>query len=274
MLQDLEFGRLENEYRPTGPLQTDPVLCFRGPDVLLYRDENDALTLPTVAQLPAEGLRYAFRLRGTGYHLLSGEGIEAPSPFTWENARGLRRSAPSDVCFAVLTGWHLHVWYRSNRFCGRCGAETVHDDRERMLRCPACGNLIFPRINPVVIAAVTDGDRLLLSRYAGRSYTSYALLAGYTEIGETLEQTVAREVMEEVGLKVKDIRYFRSQPWGYSNSLLSGYFCHVDGSSEIRIDEDELSEGVWYTRDQVPEDDTAFSLTWTMIRRFRDGLER
>lgn len=273
MLQDLEFGRLENEYRPTGPLQTDPVLCFRGPDVLLYRDENDALTLPTVAQLPAEGLRYAFRLRSTGYHLLSGDGIEAPSPFTWENARGLRRSAPSDVCFAVLTGWHLHVWYRSNRFCGRCGAETVHDDRERMLRCPACGNLIFPRINPVVIAAVTDGDRLLLSRYAGRSYTSYALLAGYTEIGETLEQTVAREVMEEVGLKVKNLRYYKSQPWGVDGNILMGFFCDLDGDDTISIDENELSHAAWYHRHSLPVRDDGFSLTREMIRVFSEGKE-
>ncbi len=273
MLQDLEFGRLENEYRPVPPRDSDSVLCFRGPDVLLHRQADDTLILPTVAQLAADGLRYAFRLHGTGYYLLSGEEIEAPAPFTWERARSLRQTVSKEVCFAILTGWHLHVWYKNNRLCGGCGAETVHDDRERMLRCPACGSVIFPRINPVVIAAVTDGDRLLLSRYAGRGYTSYALLAGYTEIGETLEQTVAREVMEEVGLRVKNLRYYKSQPWGVDGNILMGFFCDLDGDDTISIDETELSHAAWYPRNALPAQDDGFSLTREMIRVFGEGKE-
>ena len=273
MLQDLDHGRLENEYRPVLPRDSDSVLCFRGPDVLLHRSADGRLTLPAAVQFSGQRLRYAFRLHGTGYYLLSGEGIEASAPFTWENARALRRSAPDKLCYAILTGWHLNVWYRQNRFCGSCGARTVHDDRERMLRCPACGNIIFPRINPVVIAAVTDGDRLLLSRYAGRSYTSYALLAGYAEIGETVEQTVAREVMEEVGLKVKNLRYYKSQPWGVDGNILMGFFCDLDGDGTIHMDENELSHAAWYPRNALPARDDGFSLTREMIRVFGEGKE-
>ena len=168
MLQDLAYGRLENEYRPVPPREGDLVLCFRGQDVLLHRSEENTLTLPTVALFPDASLRYAFRLHDRGYYLLSGDGLDAPEPFTWERARALRQSISKEVCYAVLTGWHLHNWYKNNRLCGGCGAETVHDEKERMRRCPQCGNMIFPRINPAVITAVTDGDRLLLSRYAGR----------------------------------------------------------------------------------------------------------
>ena len=277
MLQDLEYGRLENEYRPTPPRDGDCVLCFHGPDVLLHRQENGALGLPTAAQVHSwwgtQPLRYGFRLHDTCYYLLSCTDLEAPAPFVWENARSLRRDAPGKLCYAILTGWHLNVWYQSNRFCGRCGSETIHDDRERALRCPACGNLIFPRINPVVIAAVTDGDKLLLSRYAGRSYTSFALLAGYAEIGETIEQTVAREVYEEVGLKVKNLRYYKSQPWGVDGNLLFGFFCDLDGDGTIHLDENELSHAAWYPRNDLPAQDDGFSLTREMIRVFSEGKE-
>ena len=273
MLQDLEYGRLENEYRPVPPREDDRILCFRGPDILLHRDAQNALTLPAVAQLPADDLRYAFRLHGQNYYLRSGEGLDAPAPFAWERARALRQTVSKEVCFAVLTGWHLHTWYKNNRLCGGCGTETVPDDAERMLKCPVCGNIIFPRINPVVIAAVTDGDRLLLSRYAGRGYTSYALLAGYTEIGETIEQTVQREVMEEVGLKVRNLRYYKSQPWGVDGNILMGFFCDLDGDDTIRIDEHELSHAAWYHRHSLPAQDDGFSLTREMIRIFGEGKE-
>ena len=273
MLQDLEYGRLENEYRPVPPQESDLVLCFRGSDVLLHRHPDNTLALPTVSLFPAAELRYAFRLHGTGYYLLSGGNIEAPLPFTWERARGLRQTVSKEVCYAILTGWHLFNWYKHNRLCGGCGAETVHDEQERMLRCPVCGNLIFPRINPVIIAAVTDGDRLLLSRYAGRDYTHYALIAGYTEIGETLEQTVAREVMEEVGLRVKNLRYYKSQPWGVDGNILMGFFCDLDGDDTISLDERELSHAGWYHRNTLPIGDDGFSLTREMIRVFGEGKE-
>ena len=142
-----------------------------------------------------------------------------------------------------------------------------------MLRCPNCGNTIFPRISPAVIVAVTDGDRLLLSKYAGRAYTRYALLAGYTEIGETIEQTVQREVMEEVGLRVKNLRYYKSQPWGVDGNVLMGFFCDVDGNTEIHIDENELSMADWYSRDALPAHDDGISLTREMIRIFEEGKE-
>ncbi len=273
MLQDLAHGRLENEYRPAAPRDEDFVLCFRGQDVLIHRRADDSLILPTVAQISDGGLQYAFRLHGRNYYLRRDERTVAEAPFAWERARSLRQSISKEICFAVLTGWHLHTWYNNNRFCGGCGAETVHDGKERMLRCPVCGNLIFPRINPAVIAAVTDGDNLLLSRYAGRSYTSYALLAGYTEIGETIEHTVAREVYEEVGLRVKNLRYYKSQPWGVDGNVLMGFFCDLDGDGTIHLDENELSHAAWYPRNALPIGDDGFSLTREMIRIFAEGKE-
>ena len=275
MLQDLNTGRLENEFRNLDACPEDTILCFHEGMVLLSRDGEDTLRLPALSCLPAPGTspRYLFRMEGQNYFLWTDNVPDAPEGFAFEPVRQLRQLRSKEICYAVMTGWHLYNWYRANRLCGCCGTPTEHDSIERMLRCPRCGNMIFPRISPAVIVAVTDGDRLLLSKYAGRSYTRYALLAGYAEIGETIEQTVHREVMEEVGLRVKNLRYYKSQPWGVDGNLLLGFFCDVDGSDAIRIDESELSMADWFPRDALPARDDGISLTREMIRIFGEGKE-
>ena len=277
MLQDLDFGRLENEYRNLTAGAGDIILCFHEGQVLLSRGADDTLTLPTLSgavHRQTAAPRYLFRMQERNFFLWTDTVPLAPEGgFAYEPVRPLRQLKSKEICFAVMTGWHLYNWYRTNRLCGCCGTPTEHDSKERMLRCPNCGNMIFPRISPAVIVAVTDGDRLLLSKYAGRAYTHYALLAGYTEIGETLEQTVHREVMEEVGLQVKNLRYYKSQPWGVDGNVLMGFFCDVDGSNAIHIDENELSMAAWYPRDALPARDDGISLTREMIRIFEAGKE-
>ena len=279
MLQDLSHGKLEIEYRSPNAAPDALALCFRGGDILLRRNRDDSLMLPRICQVQswtnetAEKFRYLFRLQGVDCFLWMGETVGETEGFSYETARALRQLTSKDLCFGILTGWHLYTWYRNNRFCGHCATPTIHDDQERMLRCPSCGNMIFPKISPAVIIAVTDGDRLLLSKYAGRSYTRYALLAGYTEIGETLEQTVEREVMEEVGLRVKNIRYYKSQPWGVDGNVLMGFYCDLDGDDTIHIDENELAMAEFYDRRNLPAQDDGISLTREMIRVFQEGRE-
>ena len=278
MLQDMAFGRLENEFRNITAAPEDIILCFQSGQVLLCRSADDSLALPTLSQMEAwqkaTAPRYLFRMQERNYFLWTDPAPACPDGgFGYEAVRTLRQLKSKEVCFAVMTAWHLYNWYRSNRLCGCCGTPTEHDSRERMLRCPNCGNMIFPRISPAVIVAVTNGEKLLLSKYAGRAYTRYALLAGYAEIGETIEQTVHREVMEEVGLKVKNLRYYKSQPWGVDGNVLMGFFCDVDGSDEIHIDENELAMADWYPRHDLPAKDDGISLTREMIRMFEEGKE-
>ena len=286
MLQDLSFGKLNNAFRNIPPGEQDIVICLRQGEILLKRNADDTLELPTVAAVrqwaqsarweawDADPFRYLFCLQEVNFFLWMGQAGESGDPnFSYESVRRLRQLISKDTCFGVMTAWHLYNWYRNNRFCGCCGQKTVHDDKERMLRCPNCGNMIFPKISPAVIIAVTDGDRLLLSKYAGRSYTHYALLAGYTEIGETLEQTVQREVMEEVGLRVKNIRYYKSQPWGVDGNVLMGFYCDLDGDDTIHLDTTELSLAQWHQRSNLPAHDDGISLTREMIRVFEEGRE-
>ena len=124
-----------------------------------------------------------------------------------------------------------------------------------------CNNMVFPKIAPAVIIGLTNNDQIMMTKYAGREYKRYALIAGFTEIGETAEETVHREVMEEVGLKVKNIRYYKSQPWGLDSNLLMGFFCDLAEEGEIRLEEEELSLAEWVDYRDVPDDPEGLSLT-------------
>ena len=270
MIQEIEPRRLDNQYHPTTPTPNAVALCFRGSDVLVSRRE-DAIVSPRWSQLEAGVIRwvYLFRVDDEDYFLVElREDFPLPEGFFFDNLRSHRALKPKHAVYAEMTGWHLYVWYRDNQFCGRCGAPTAHDAKLRMKSCPSCGNMIFPKICPAVIVGVVHDDKILLTRYAGRAYKNYALIAGFTEIGETAEDTVRREVFEETGVHVKNIRYWHTQPWGIESDLLLGYFADLDGSEEITLDRDELDMAGWYSRDEldIPADDV--SLTNDMIRAF------
>ena len=284
MLQDLAFGKLDNHYEDRAPQAGDWVFCMKGGGILIARDKNDVLSAPLFQQVEQwsehwthwheQPFRYIFTLQGVRCFLWMGEGGEPSDPaFAYEPASTLRQVTSKHICFAAMTAWHLFCWYRDSRFCGRCGTATVHDEKERMMKCPGCGNMIFPRINPAMIIGLIDGDRLMLSKYAGRNYTRYGLLAGFQEIGETCEECVAREVMEEVGLKVKNIRYYKSQPWGIAGNVSVGFFCDLDGDDRVTLDESELASAEWFHRDALPAEDDGISLTREMIRIFGEGRE-
>lgn len=299
MIQDIYPHRLDNRYRPREkPTEESRILSFtkegvvvrvlegaeiRFPEEQLLRGDQSALMLrdareiqlPKRAELPAlpeEAFRYLFSVDGQGYFLYDRELNLAGRGYRCIPVKELRREGfgPKSEIFAVVTGLQLFNWYRRNRYCGCCGTETVPDELERAIRCPACGNLIYPRIVPAVIVGVIHEDKLLLTKYA-RGFRPYALVAGFTEIGETLEQTVEREVMEEAGLRVKNIRYYKSQPWGIVDDILMGYFCEVDGSPEIRMDRLELSVAEWKTREEIELQPDDFSLTNEMMLRFKRG---
>lgn len=281
MIQDIAPHHFHNEFHLKKPKAEDVLLIFNDQkEVLVRKDDGEEIEFPqceeALLSLTDEvdsRAEYAFSLDDRDYYLLldfSGAVMLPDCEYlSLSQVRAGTRESNRPASLLIMTGWHLYVWYRSNQFCGRCGQRTVRDTKERMLYCPHCGNMIYPRINPAVIVAVTDGDRILLSRYAGRVHTGYALIAGFVEIGETLEETVAREVMEEVGLRVRNIRYYKSQPWGVDGNVLQGFFCDLDGEDHIRLDERELSMAQWYHRDEIPVEDDGYSLTREMIGVFK-----
>ncbi len=273
MIQDIASKIYDNHYAEQLPELEDWLLVYHKGDVLC-RFVDGRIFYPKVEEIcQGKGdMVYLFSISGERFFLLKEELNEIPDGYTWKNSSVFRDAAPRYLGFAGITGQQLDDWYRLNRFCGRCGKPMVLDHIERMIRCEDCGNMVYPRINPGVIVAVTDGNRLLLTKYANRpGNVSYALVAGFTEIGETLEGTVRREVMEEVGLKVKNIQYYKSQPWSFSSTLLCGFYCEVDGSAQVKLDTEELAMAEWIEREEIPLEDDGISLTREMIHMFKTG---
>lgn len=281
MIQDIAPKKFDNQYKETEIRPTDFVFCFTGfnraNSTVLIKHEADTIVFPYVKDFPEwenkkETFRYLFSIDNTQFFLLMKEESENnPEGFDYESTRVLRLSEPIDMCFAGMTAFHLYVWYRESKFCGVCGHETVHDSRFRMKKCIACGHMIFPKIAPAVIIGLRNKDSIMISRYAGRDYKGRALLAGFCEIGETPEETVVREVLEEVGLKAKNVTYYGCQPWGFDSNLLLGYFADLDGDSEVVLDTEELASAGFVKREDIEPDPNLMSLTATMIEDFRTG---
>lgn len=274
MFQDIAPHCFHNEYIPKAPREKDYVYIPRKDKVLLCERDGD-LSLPqfdTINALypeAAQNLTYLFTVDETAF-FLSQQDLDETAHLRYEHLGVFRQLEPSWLAFAGATASHLAMWYDTHRFCGRCATPMTHKHDERAMVCPNCGVVDYPKISPVVIVGIVDGDRILLTKYAA-GFNRYALVAGFVEIGETLEEAVAREVLEEVGLHVKNMRYFKSQPWAFSGSLLSGFYADLDGSDHVKIDTNELSEGVWFTRQAIPPGDSTMSLTWTMVEAFRAG---
>ena len=279
MIQDIAPKHLYNEWKPNAvPKKSSAVVQFCGRDLLCRIDDN-GLKLPNRAMFPdGDGaFTYLLELDGKEYYLLRDESKRELDGWTYRDIGLFRTEKPREIAYAAVSAWHLCSWYRDAKFCGRCGAAMEHDEKERMMHCPKCGNMVFPRINPSVIVAVTHGDYLLLTQYANRpGATRTALIAGFTEFGETFEQTVHREVMEEVGLKVKNLRYYKCQPWGISGNIMMGYWCELDGSDDaIHLDDFELADGAWVSREELKASykGNDIALTSEMISRFAEGRE-
>ena len=281
MIQDILPQKLYNTFVRKELSPDSRILSFREGQAL-YREQEGALQFLTFRQVKEyyEGkvqelpeAVFLFSVDRQDYFLMD-LGETLIEGYTYHKMFETRRLFPKENVLAAATGWHLYVWYRDNQYCGRCARKLVHDDKLRMMKCPDCGNMVFPKIAPAVIVGVIDGDRILMTKYADREYKKYALIAGFTEIGETAEQTVEREVMEEVGLSVKNIRYYKSQPWGYDSNLLLGYFCDLAQEEEIHLDQTELSLAEWVDYRDVPDDPEGLSLTREMMITFREQKKR
>lgn len=278
MIQDIYPYIFHNEYRPNQQAnETSQIICMQEEKILVAPSET--IVFPRGADFSKEiymSSTYLFSITDEkeeiSFFLLDvlGKDVQFPAGFVWKEVRKLRDELRGDrhLLFAAFTACHLAKWYRSSQYCGCCGHRMEHSKTERAMVCTHCANTVYPKIMPAVIVAVTDKDRILITQYK-RGYRHSALIAGFTEIGETLEETVQREVMEEAGLRVKNIRYYKSQPWGIASDLLVGFYCEVDGATEIRMDEGELSCAEWVKREDVQLQPDNKSLTNEMMMNFK-----
>jgi NAD+ diphosphatase len=278
MIQDIAPYEFHVEYQNIKATEPDVLLSYKSGKILLGKSEKGELVFPAVGEVFSSGslskeeeLRYLFAVDDMKFFCPVSDSAEEFSGYHYESVRKMRNAAPRFLAFAAATGFQLFSWYNSQRFCGHCGTPMIHSVTERAMRCPVCDKINYPVIAPSVIVAVTNGDKVLLTRYqvSHSSYRNYALIAGYVETGEMVEDTVRREVMEEVGIKVKNIRYYKSQPWSFSGALLLGFFCEVDGDDKIVLDESELEEALWMPRENLPDRSDDVSLTSEMMECIR-----
>lgn len=150
------------------------------------------------------------------------------------------------------TAKHLLHWNEINQYCGRCGHQMVNKEDERAKVCTSCGNVVYPRISPATITAIFRGDEILLAHNQNFKGDMYSLISGFVEPGETLEQCVAREIREEIGIKVKNIRYFGSQPWPFPDSLMTAFIADYE-SGDILVDGVEITKAGWFHARNMPE---------------------
>ncbi|PHV69501.1 NAD(+) diphosphatase [Sporanaerobium hydrogeniformans] len=179
------------------------------------------------------------------------EKVPIPEAFEWVYLNDASWIGDKNFFFTCVRGRTFLNWHHASRFCGYCGEQTTFKEDERAKRCLGCGNVSYPHIAPAIIVGVTKGDKLLLAHNANFPEGLYSIIAGYVEQGESLEQAVRREVEEEVGIKVKNIKYYGSTPWYNGDSLMLGFTAEYE-SGEITVDHEEIVDANWYDKDNFP----------------------
>ncbi len=263
--------------QPPEPAQRGWWFVFSGADLLVQVAPNGAtnlvpqLTHPDELGLVPDGTHYLGTLdeQPCTAAAFSQRPAALPDGYALVNLRELYGALPEPLFSLATRATHLANWELSHRFCGRCGQPVQTKADERAKWCPACGLLTFPQIAPAVIVAVRRDDRILLAHSPRFPAGLYSVLAGFVEPGETLEACVHREIHEEVGLTVTNLRYFGSQPWPYPMSLMLGFTADHAGG-EITVDGAEVLEAGWFRADQFP----TLPMKLSIARRLIDDFVR
>jgi NAD+ diphosphatase len=251
---------------------------FSGFNLLVHQEEN-AARVPRLQDFTELGVT-AVRQQYLGYlesspsiHCFSVEAEDdtAPDGMAYLSLRQLFGRL-DDECF-WLAGRAIQImdWDRTHQFCGRCGSPTETQPHERAKICPQCSHTSYPRLSPAMIASVTrqgpEGPEILLARSHRFPPGRYSVLAGFVEPGETLEDCVRREICEEVGITVKNVRYFGSQPWPFPNSLMVAFTAEYE-SGEISLEEEEMDDAAWFRPDNLPRIPPRISIARSLIEHF------
>ena len=275
MFQDIAPQVLDTRYRLAKAQRDDYLIVIKKRQILMIN--SSSVKLPTLRELYSQyqfsvSPLYLLSVGGRRFFYLPAS-LSPRFSFSFQKLTTLVKLSPGWLAFGAVTAVHLAAWYAHHHFCGRCRKPLKLGRRERKLVCPRCGLTVFPTISPAVIVGVKHKNQLLLTKYA-RGFSRFALIAGFCEIGETLEDTVRREVFEETGLKVTHITYYKSQPWGFSRSLLAGFFADVARKApystwQFRPDPKELATARWFSAPDLPVGGSFLSLTREMIAAFK-----
>lgn len=257
----------------------EEVLWFIFHDERLLVFDDATVRVPLVADPEDLGLQTTFRreigdLGGQECRVaISTPDSEPPEGMTFQDLRSLLPAMEEGFFGMAGRAKQVAAWHTNHRFCGRCGSETEPLPTEMAKKCPVCGMTYYPRLSPAVIVLVRRGERILLARSPGFPKGLYSVLTGFVEPGESMEQTIRREVREEVGVEVNNIRYFSSQPWPFPNSLMVGFTADYAGG-ELRLEPGEIEDADWYGPDEFPTLPPRLSIARSLIDGYTSGLLR
>jgi NAD+ diphosphatase len=246
---------------------------FQNSNILIETDSHRLPDIRTWNRLADQGmLDTTFEEKPLSYtaaSFASESDTESPTGCTFIPLRQFFAENSDDEGALAARAKGLLNWRAANRFCPACGTPLSDDENFTARKCSSCGKQYFPRIEPCIIVLITKGKEMLLARHKMRNQDIYTCIAGFIEIGESAEQAVVREIREEVGLEVKDLRYVGSQGWPFPDQLMLAYRAEYK-SGEIRVQESELYEAKWFSPDALPPFPKAGSMGWRLISGLYD----
>ncbi|MDR3597456.1 NAD(+) diphosphatase [Clostridium sp.] len=240
---------------------------------ILVRKEENTINIPVLDEIKELNIQYESEFFLGEVREQACFGIEAflefSLPENYELMPLYEFGALVDEEFFLAAGRANQIlnWDKTHKFCGKCGSKTENKEDELAKVCPNCNHVMYPVICPAIIVAVTKGDKILLAHNRGFKDNRYSLIAGFVEAGEDLLSTVKREVFEEVGIKIKNIKFHMSSPWSFPNSLMIGFFAEYE-SGEIKVDGNEIVQADWFTKDNFPNIPQKFTLARKIIDEF------
>jgi len=275
MIHEIYPHRFNNQFIIANDIEEDDYILHYNENSLLLKTKGDGFELPRkndVSDLfPVMGSTFLFSLNDVRCFLVWDAPMTISDQFSYKEISFFRTLKPQEIAWVSIAGFQLMNWYLQNRYCGKCGSKTTEKEDERAIVCPECHHVVFPKISPAIIVAIVCNDKILLAHNANFQENWYSLVAGYVDIGESLEETVVREVKEEVGLDIKNVRYYKSQPWPFSGSLMIGFFAEADDTQPITPDNIEITEANWYSRGNLPNHPTTISIAGELIEKFEKG---
>ena len=246
------------EFRPDLELDEESICFIYNKNKVLISVEKERIKLPLKAEVEniEECISHSYYLGlfdgRKCFGITVKESFKVPQQYKWNVINDEIWLNDKELYFITIKGMQLLEWDIASTYCGYCGGKNERKVDERAKICTACGKVLYPRISPAIIVGVKKEKEILLAHNANFKDGLYSIIAGFVEQGETLEQAVKREVYEEIGIKVKNIKYVSSKPWSSGDSLMMGFTAEYE-SGEIQVDGIEITDAGWYSKDKLPK---------------------
>jgi NAD+ diphosphatase len=276
MLHEIFPHQFNNQFIVTNNIGENDFIFYYNGNSTLLKINGDGFEIPRKKDVSSisnmTAATFLFTLNTVSCFLIWDDPKADDSQFIYKEIN-FRTFKQQEISWSSMVGLQLKNWYSENKFCGKCGSKTKEKSDERAIVCPSCNKTVFPKISHAIIVAIVCNNKILLAHNSNFPNSWYSLVAGYADIGESLEETVKREVKEEVGLDVKNIRYYKSQPWPFSGSMMIGFFAEADDTQIIFPDHKEITEAAWFSRGNLPSHPPNISIAGEMIDQFeKEGL--